>query len=50
VVVREETMAAHRQVVVGIRDVSDCDAALTFAFEEAGMRKASLLAVHAWRC
>jgi len=49
VVVREETMAAHRQVVVGIRDAGDCDAALTFAFEEAGMRKASLLAVHAWQ-
>ena len=49
VVVREETMAAHRQVGVGIRHVSDCDTALTFAFEEAGMRKASLLAVHAWQ-
>jgi nucleotide-binding universal stress UspA family protein len=48
VVVREETLAAHRQIVVGIRDARDCDAALTFAFEEAGMRKASLLAVHAW--
>jgi nucleotide-binding universal stress UspA family protein len=49
VFVREETMAAHRQVVVGIRHVSDCDTALTFAFEEAGMRRASLLAVHAWQ-
>jgi nucleotide-binding universal stress UspA family protein len=49
VVVREETLAAHRQVVVGIRHVSDCDTALMFAFEEAGMRKASLLAVHAWQ-
>jgi len=49
VVVREETMAAHRQIVVGIRNVDDCDAALAFAFEEAGLRKASLLAVHAWQ-
>jgi nucleotide-binding universal stress UspA family protein len=49
VVVREETMAAHRQVVVGIRDTGDCDAALTFAFEEAAMRNASLLAVHTWQ-
>jgi len=49
IVVREENMAAHRQIVVGIRDADDCAAALTFAFEEAAMRKASLLAVHAWQ-
>jgi nucleotide-binding universal stress UspA family protein len=49
VVVREETMAAHRQVVVGIRDIHECASALDFAFEEAAMRKASLLAVHAWQ-
>jgi nucleotide-binding universal stress UspA family protein len=48
VVVREETMAAHRQIVVGIRDTRDCASALAFAFTEAAMRKASLLAVHAW--
>jgi nucleotide-binding universal stress UspA family protein len=48
-VVREETMAAHRQVVVGIRDTRDCASALAFAFEEAAMRKASLLAVHTWQ-
>lgn len=48
VVVREETMAAHRQIVVGIRDIRECASALAFAFEEAAMRKASLLAVHAW--
>jgi len=47
VVVREETMAVHRQIIVGIRHVNDCDAALAFAFEEAGLHKASLLAVHA---
>jgi nucleotide-binding universal stress UspA family protein len=48
VVVREETMAAHRQVVVGIRDPHDCDDALGFAFEEAALRNASLTVVHAW--
>lgn len=49
VVVREETMATHRQVIVGIRHPDDCDAALGFAFEEAALRDASLLAVHAWQ-
>ncbi len=49
VVVREETMAAHRQIVVGIRHPEDCAAALAFAFEEAQLRKAELLAVHAWQ-
>jgi nucleotide-binding universal stress UspA family protein len=49
VVVREETMAAHRQVIVGIRDPRDCAAAVEFAFGEAARRKASLLAVHAWQ-
>jgi nucleotide-binding universal stress UspA family protein len=47
VVVREETGAAHRQVAVGI-GVEGNDAALDFAFEEATLRKASLVAVHAW--
>ena len=49
VVVREETMATHRLVVAGIRDPEDCAAALAFAFEEAQLRKARLLAVHAWQ-
>jgi len=48
VVVREETTAAHRQVAVGIGDPARSAAALAFAFEEASLRKASLLAVHAW--
>jgi len=48
VVVREETGAAHRQVGVGIGSVEGNDAALDFAFEEAALRKASLVAVHAW--
>lgn len=48
VIVREETAAAHRQVGVGIGDLSRSAAALAFAFEEAALRKASLIAVHAW--
>jgi nucleotide-binding universal stress UspA family protein len=48
VVVREETTAAHRQVGVGIGDPSRSAAALAFAFEEAALRGASLIAVHAW--
>jgi nucleotide-binding universal stress UspA family protein len=48
VVAREETMAAHREVVVGVRDPARSGPALGFAFEEAALRKARLLAVHAW--
>jgi len=48
VIVRDETTAASRQVAVGIGDPDTSAAALSFAFEEASLRKASLLAVHAW--
>jgi nucleotide-binding universal stress UspA family protein len=47
VVVREETGAAHRQVGIGIGDLENT-ASLTFAFEEAALRKASLIAIHSW--
>lgn len=47
VVVREETGAVHREVVVGIRDPHDATATLPFAFEEAALRGATLVAVHA---
>jgi nucleotide-binding universal stress UspA family protein len=47
VVVREEPMAVHREVVVGVRDL-DQPAAIGFAFEEAALRRARLRAVHAW--
>jgi nucleotide-binding universal stress UspA family protein len=47
VVVREQTTAAHPQVGVGIGDPAEASAALAFAFEEAALRKASLIAVHA---
>jgi len=48
VVVRDEVTAAHRQVGIGISDVEGNAAALTFAFEEAALRQASLIAIHAW--
>ena len=49
VVVRDETAATHRQVGIGIGDLDHCADSLTFAFEEASLRRASLLAIHAWR-
>ena len=48
VVVRDATTATHRQVVIGLGDLDHCSDALTFAFEEASLRKASLLAIHSW--
>src|SRR5438094_1868836 len=48
VVVREETTAVHREIAVGIRDPEDVTGALAFAFEEAALRGADLVAVHTW--
>ena len=48
VVVRDEVAASHRQIAVGIGDPDSSTAALTFAFEEAALRQAALLVVHAW--
>jgi nucleotide-binding universal stress UspA family protein len=48
VVVRDATTATHRQVAIGIGDLEHCGDSLTFAFEEASLRQAGLLAVHAW--
>jgi nucleotide-binding universal stress UspA family protein len=48
VVVRDATTATHRQVGIGIGELDHCSDSLTFAFEEASLRKASLLAIHAW--
>jgi nucleotide-binding universal stress UspA family protein len=48
VVVRDEVPSPHGLVGVGVGDLDTCGDALTFAFEEASLRKASLLAVHAW--
>jgi nucleotide-binding universal stress UspA family protein len=46
VVVRDETSAVHREVAVGIRDPCGTTGTLTFAFEEAALRGAILVAVH----
>jgi hypothetical protein len=47
VVVREAAESARRQVGIGIGDLEN-SASLTFAFEEATLRKASLIAIHSW--
>ncbi len=48
VVVREETGAAHRQVGVGLGDLEHSRALLDYAFEEAVLRNASVVALHSW--
>jgi nucleotide-binding universal stress UspA family protein len=48
VVVRDETGAMNRQVGVGIADLAHSASALEFAFEEAALRRASIVAIHAW--
>jgi len=48
VVVRDPSAVPPGQIVVGVGDPDDCAEALTFGFEEAELRQASLLAVHAW--
>jgi nucleotide-binding universal stress UspA family protein len=48
VVAREETTALHREIAVGIRDPEDVTGTLPFAFEEAALRGADLVAVHTW--
>ena len=41
-------MAVHREIAVGIRDPQDTGEAVAFAFEEAALRGADLVAVHTW--
>jgi nucleotide-binding universal stress UspA family protein len=48
VVVQDEAPSPHRLVGVGVGDPDHCGDALAFAFEEASLRQASLMAVHAW--
>jgi nucleotide-binding universal stress UspA family protein len=48
VVVRQATMAVHQEVAVGVRDPQYTSEALRFAFEEAVVRHADLVVVHAW--
>ncbi len=46
IVVREQTDAVQREIVVGVRDPRESTDALRFAFEEAALRGAELVAVH----
>jgi nucleotide-binding universal stress UspA family protein len=48
VVVRDEPGSPHGVVAVGLGDLDEGSAALTFAFEEAAARKASLTVIHAF--
>ncbi|MGH3213050.1 MAG: universal stress protein, partial [Trebonia sp.] len=48
VVVRDAPPSPQQHVGVGIGDLDTCADALTFAFEEAALRKASLTVIHAW--
>ncbi len=48
VVVRDVPPSPQQRVGVGIGNLDDCADALTFAFEEAALRKASLTVIHAW--
>jgi nucleotide-binding universal stress UspA family protein len=48
VIVRGETVAVHREIGIGIGELDASAEPLTFAFEEASLRQAGLIAVHAW--
>ena len=48
VIIRRETVDIHQETGIGIGDLDASADPLTFAFEEASLRKASLIAVHAW--
>ena len=48
VVVRDLSPVPSGLVGVGVGDLDDCAGLLTFAFEEASLRRAAVLAIHAW--
>jgi nucleotide-binding universal stress UspA family protein len=48
VVVRDAPPSPHQLVGIGLSDLDTCAEALTFGFEEAALRKASLTVMHAW--
>ena len=50
VVERQGPVYGQREIVVGVGDLDESDAALRFAFEEADLRGARLAVVHAWSC
>ncbi len=47
-VIRDDNAAARRQIGIGVGDLDHCADSLTFAFEEAALRQASLTVLHAW--
>ena len=47
-VIRDEPASARGLVGVGVGDLDDCGDALSFAFEEASLRRAGLTVIHAW--
>jgi len=47
-VIRDEPPASHGLIGVGVADTDSCRDALTFALEEASLRRAGLHAIHAW--
>lgn len=49
IVVRDQADALQREIVVGVRDPGESTQALTFAFEEAALRTAELVALHSGR-
>ena len=50
VVERQEPAYGQGEIVVGVGELDQCDAALGFAFEEADLRGARLVVMHAWSC
>jgi nucleotide-binding universal stress UspA family protein len=50
VVERQEPAHGQGEIVVGVAALDQCDAALGFAFEEADLRGARLVVMHAWSC
>jgi nucleotide-binding universal stress UspA family protein len=50
VVERQEPADGQGEIVVGVGELDQCDAALGFAFEEADLRGARLVVMHAWSC
>jgi nucleotide-binding universal stress UspA family protein len=50
VVERQGPAYGQGEIVVGVGDLDQADAALGFAFEEADLRGARLVVMHAWSC
>jgi nucleotide-binding universal stress UspA family protein len=50
VVERQEPACGRGEIVVGVGELDQSDAALGFAFEAADLRRARLVVMHAWSC